>query len=144
MQLTKNDKISLVVTPTEGAAATSDINGASVDMQGFEGVTFICTMGAITSTAVTSIKAQQSTDDSAFSDLEGTAQTIADDDDDKVFYIDVYKPQKRYVRPVIDRATANAVVASVVAVQYGARKAPVTHGPGVSGEAHVSPDEGTA
>ena len=80
----------------------------------------------------------------AAADLEGTAQTIADDDDDETFYIDLYRPRERYVRVVVDRATQNAVVASAEYIQYGPRKKPITHGTGVSGETHASPAEGTA
>lgn len=141
-----NCKVSQAVTPTAGAAGTSDINGATLDMEGFEGVLMIVTMGAITAGAVTSIKAQQgaASNLSDAADLLGTAQTIADTDDEKVFLIDLFRPQERYVRLVVDRGTQNAVVASAEYIQYGARKAPVTHGTGVAGELHVAPAEGTA
>jgi hypothetical protein len=149
MNISKNDKISIAITSAEGVAATSDINGATLDMQGFEGVLMIVTFGVITGGAVTSLKAQQ---DSAAgmgtaADLEGTAQTIADTDDEKTFYIDLFRPTERYMRLVVDRGTQNAVVASATYIQYGmesGRKAPVTHGTNVSGELHVSPAEGTA
>lgn len=146
MNLSKNVKISQAVTVTNGAAGTSDINGEILDMQGYEGVLMVVTMGAITSSAVTSIKAQQGAAStmSDAADLLGTAQTIADTDDEKTFYIDLYKPQERYVRLVVDRGTANAVVASATYYQYGAHKAPVSHGTNVSGETHVSNTEGTA
>lgn len=149
MNLSKNDKISIAITPTEGVAGTADINGAILDMQGFEGVLMAVTFGAITGSAVTSIKAQQgaASNLSDAADLAGTAQTIADDDDDQTFYIDLFRPTERYVRLVVDRGTQNAVVASATYIQYGiqsARKAPVTHGTNVSGELHVSPAEGTA
>lgn len=146
MNISKNQKISIAVTPTEGAAGTTDINGATLDMQGFEGVLMIVTFGAITGSAVTSIKAQQgaAANLSDAADLLGTAQTIADDADDKTFYIDLYKPQERYVRLVVDRATQNAVVASATYIQYRSRVAPVTHGTNVAGELHIGPAEGTA
>lgn len=146
LNTSKNSKISTAITPTAGAAGTSDINGTTLDMEGFENVLVLVRMGAITSTAVTSIKMQQgdASDLSDAADLEGTAQTIADDDDDETFYIDLCKPTKRYVRVVVDRGTANAVVAGANYIQYAAHKAPTTHGTGVSGELHVSPDEGTA
>lgn len=139
-------KISSAITPTAGAAGTTDIEGTTLDMQGFEGVLMMVRMGAITSGAVTSIKAQQ---DSASTmataaDLEGTSQTIADDDGDQTFYIDLYRPTERYVRLHVDRGTQNAVVASAEYIQYGPRKAVTTHGSNVSGEAHAGPDEGTA
>lgn len=146
MNLSKNVKISTAVTPTAGAAAATDITGSILDMQGFEGVLVIVRMGAITAGAVTSIKVQQDTDSAGgtMADLEGTSQTIADTDDDKTFYIDLYKPAERYVRLYVDRATQNAVVASAEYIQYGARDMPTTHGTDVSGETHVSVAEGTA
>lgn len=146
MNPSKNMKISTAITPTAGAAGTTDINGTTLDMSGYEGVLMIVRFGAITGSAVTSIKAQQGaeSDLSDAADLAGTGQTVADDDDDQTFYIDLYRPTDQYVRVVVDRGTQNAVVASANYIQYGARKAPVSHGTGVSGETHVSPAEGTA
>ncbi len=146
MNLSANVKISTAITPTAGVAATTDIEGAILDMQGFEGVLMVVRFGAITDSAVTSIKAQQG-EVAAMTDavdLEGTSQTVADDDDDQVFYIDLYRPLERYVRLYVDRGTQDAVVASAEYIQYGAKSLPTTHGTGVSGEIHVSPAEGTA
>jgi hypothetical protein len=146
MNLSKNCKISTAITPTAGAAGTSTINGTTLDTQDSEGVLIIVRMGTITTGAVTSIKVQQgdASNLSDAADLAGTGQTIADTDDDKTFYIDLYKPLKRYVRVVVSRATQNAVVASAEYFQYETRKMPVTHGAGVAGELHISPAEGTA
>ena len=146
MNLGKNVKISQAITPTAGAADTADINGAALDMSGYEGVLIKIVFGAITAGAVTSIKAQQGLQAnlSDGADLADTGQTIADSDDDKVFYINLHRPRERYVRLVVDRATQDAVVASAEYIQYGARKAPTTHGSNVSGETHISPAEGTA
>ena len=146
MNLSKNSKITQAIAPAAGVAATTDINGATLDMSGFEGVLCIVTFGTITATAVTSIKAQQGADSglSDAADLAGTAQVVADNDDEKVFYIDLFSPRERYVRVVVDRGTANAVVASAEYIQYGPRKAETTHATGVAGETHVSPAEGTA
>ena len=146
-QLIKNAKITQAITPAEGVAGTSDLNGATLDMSGAEGVLIIVTMGVITGSAVTSIKAQSgaASNMSDAADLLGTGQTIADDDDSKTFYIDIHKPVERYVRLVVDRGTQNAVVSSANYIQYGSRKVAVSaHGSDVSGAAHVSPDEGTA
>ena len=146
-QLIKNAKITQAITPAEGVAGTSDLNGATLDMRGAEGVLIIVTLGVITGSAVTSIKAQSgaASNMSDAADLLGTGQTIADDDDSKTFYIDIHKPVERYVRLVVDRGTQNAVVSSANYIQYGSRKVAVSaHGSDVSGEAHVSPAEGTA
>ena len=145
-QLSYDVKISSAIAPAAGVAGTSDIEGTTLDMKGFEGVLMVIRFGAITSGAVTSIKAQQGdeSDLSDAADLEDTGQTIADDDDEETFYIDLYRPQERYVRLYVDRGTQNAVVASAHYIQYGAGLVPVTHGTAVSGETHISPDEGTA
>jgi hypothetical protein len=146
MQLLKNAKLSSAITPTAGAAATTDIEGSIIDMSGFEGVAAIVRMGAITANAVTSLKMRQSdnSDMSSPGDVTGTAQTIADDDDEEIFYVELFRPAKRYVQLYIDRGTQNAVVSSAVYLQYGPRVAPVSHGATVSGESHISPASGTA
>lgn len=146
MNLSKNVKVSQAITVTNGAAGMSDINGAVLDMQGFEGVLIEVTFGAIVSGAVTSIRAQQgaAANLSDAADLEGTAQAVADTADEQTFVIDIYKPRKRYVRVVVDRGTQNAAVASATYVQYGAHKLPTSHGANVNVETHVSPAEGTA
>lgn len=146
-QLLKNSKVTQAITPTAGAAGTTDIEGTTLDMSGFEGVLMIVTFGAITAGAVTAITAQQDTDSAmgTATNLAGTGQTVADDDDGQVFVIDLFKPRERYVRLHVDRATQNAVVASAEYIQYGARKAPVTSASTtVNVESHVAPAEGTA
>lgn len=146
MNLGKNTKTTVVSNAV--AAGLTAIDPTAVDMQNYESVMFIVTFGAITASAVTSVKAQQSSDNGssdAFADLAGTAQTVADTDDNLAFIIDIVRPGERYVKPYVSRGTANAVVESIIAIQYGARKAPVTQGATIGGiETHVSPSEGTA
>lgn len=142
--LTEKAKISKAISVTAGAAGTSDVEGTILDMLGFDGVLFVVQMGAIVSGAVTTIEVEQgdASDLSDGADLEGSSQTIADDDDENVFYIDLRRVTKRYVRLKCDRATQNATL-SAIAIQYEARSTPVTAGTGVSGEQHASPAEGT-
>jgi hypothetical protein len=139
------------VTPVKNAVAagTGDtIQSDAVDMAGFEGVMFIVKFGAIVAGAVTTVKAQQSataalagTED----DLTGTAISVADDDDNQVAILDIYRPGDRYVNCAVVRATQNVTIESIVAVQYGANNVPVTQPSTVSGsETHISPAEGTA
>jgi hypothetical protein len=146
MQLSKNSKTVQVITPTAGAAGTADINGTTIDMQGFSSVLFLVMLGAITASAVTSIKVQQSdaSDMSGAEDLEGSAQTIAVADAEKIFGVDIHKPTKRYVRLVVDRGTANAVVSSAVAIQYNAWSSGSAQGTNVAIETFASPAAGTA
>ena len=134
------------VAPAAGVAGTTDINGATLDMSGFDEVNMLVGFGVITAAAVTSIKAQQGqqSDGSDMADLAGTAITVADTDDEKVKKIRLIRPQERYVRVVVDRGTQNAVVALALYEQLGARKQPVTDGSNVASETHHSPVEGTA
>ena len=129
------------------AAGTTDQTSSWIDTANCEGVMFAVVFGAITSGAVTSIKAQQAqiSDGTGAADLEGTAIPVADTDDDKIFLLDVYRPRERYVACVVDRGTQNAVIDAIIAIPYGAKVVPVTQGSTVGGsECHVSPAEGTA
>lgn len=146
MNLSKEIKITRVVNAT--AAGTTDIEGSVLDMSGFEGVVFIALFGTLTATQVTSLKAQQgaASDMSDAADLEGSSVgPLADTDGNKCLVLDVYRPQERYVRCVVDRGTANAVVDGVIAIQYGPRTKPTINDSTVKvAELVISPDEGTA
>lgn len=130
------------------AAGTSDVNSDIVDTAGFEGARFIAGFGALTSSAVTSLKVQQNTINSAsgMADLTGTNITVADDDDNQIAITDIFKPRERYLRVAFDRGTANAVIDFLLVELYEPRVLPVTEDSAIviSAEQHVSPAEGTA
>lgn len=143
--LTENCKITNASNTTAGAAATSDITSSAIDMAGFDGCLFIIPIGTLASGAVTSIKAQQcDTSGGSYADLVGSGITVAEDEDDEVRYIDVHRPQERFLKCVVDRGTGNATIGGIIAIQYRGRSLPVTHGTGVSGEQHSSIAEGSA
>lgn len=146
MNFSKDNKFVIANTSAEGVAAATDLEGATLDTSGFEEVTILVTFGAITSGAVTTIKAQEGdeSDLSDAADLLGTSQTIAVASAQKTFYINIFKPLKRYLRLYTDRATQNAVVASATYILSQPKLAVVTQGTNVSGELHVSPIAGTA
>ncbi len=140
-------KIFIAVTTTNGASGTTTITSSAVDTMGFANCTFLVPLGPIVGTAVTSIKVQQSSDDAAtdtYDDLTGSGQTIADTDDDGLKYVDIYRPQKRYLKLVVTRGTANATIGGVIAILSNPRKHPVTHGALVVGEQWLGPAEGAA
>lgn len=132
------------------AAGTSTQNGTGVDVQGYEGVAFVAAFGALTATQTTSLKAQQSSDDGStdtYDDLAGSSSgNLADSDGNKLLATEIFKPLKRYVRPVVVRGTANAVIDGVFALLYRAEKTPVpTHSTmAKTPEIFNSPAEGTA
>lgn len=142
MNLSRAAKLTRVANAA--AAAQTDVTSSSVDMQGFDAVQFVVAMGAITSGAVTSAKLQGSDDDSSFSDLANTGVTIADDDDNQLFALDLDRPQHRYVRCLVDRGTQDAVVDGVFAQQYKADKEPVTQPATTTAEYNHAPAAGTA
>lgn len=131
------------------AAGTTDQTSNAIDTKGFDGVKIYTLFGAITGSAVTSVKIQQSSDDGsadAYADLAGTSITVADDDDNQVVVHDIYRPRERYLKVVVDRGTQNAVIDGIIAVLYSATKSPTTDDSStvVARETHVSPAEGTA
>jgi hypothetical protein len=119
-----------------------------IDMQGYEGVAFIGLFGTITGTGTPGIKVQQgdAANLSDAADLAGTANLMTDADSGKAVQTDIYRPVKRYCRPVATRATANAVLQCLIAIQYGARVQPPTHDSATikATEVFASPAAGTA
>lgn len=115
------------------AAGTTAVNCTSIDMAGFDSVTFIAAMGTLTATQVTGMKLQESDDNSSFSDVtSGATAAMADADSNKILVASYKRPAKRYVRAVLTRGTANAVIDAVFALQYRARSRPVTQSSTVS------------
>ena len=147
MQLIKDAKVTLCKSTV--AAGTSGIIDATViDMLDYEGVLFIASFGAITSGAVTKLKAAAlatSSPTATTDDLEGSSTDVPDTADDTVVVLDIYKPTLRYIRPCVSRATQNSVLNSIIAIQYGPKKKPVTQAASVTTTTVlVSPINGTA
>lgn len=135
----KSGKLLSAVTPTAGAAGATNINGSIIDCSGFDGCLIAVHFGAIVSGAVTSIKAQAGNDSALAdaADISGTSVTVLDTDDDKVFYIDVLRPTKQYLRVVVSRATQNATLAATYLL-YDPHNEPVAQVAAVAG-ASVAP-----
>jgi hypothetical protein len=122
------------------AAGTTNQNTTSVDLQGFDGCRFIADIGTLTANQVTSLKVQSSTDNSNFSDITSAATAnMADGDSGKTLIVDVIRPGSRYLRGVVLRATANAVINCVIAELYRLRTAPVTQDTSVSSSTKQAP-----
>lgn len=135
-----------IIRVMNGAAAGTDdtLTGTHVDMSGFEGVTFIALIGTVTAGGTVKLHAEQGalSDDSDMADLADTQTATAASN--KLLVLDISNPMERYVRPVLDRATANVVVDGIVAILYGAHGRPVAADSSVSAlELHVSPSEGS-
>lgn len=147
MNLSKGIKITRALNAV--AAGTTSQNGSILDMSGFDGVMFVAAFGALTATQVTSLKAQQGAliGGGDMADLAGSSVgPLADADSNKCLVLDVYRPLEQYVRPVVVRGTANAVIDGVIAIQYSTRVKPTVQDAATiaASELHISPDEGTA
>lgn len=129
-------------------AAQTELDGTGVDTSGFDEVTFILALGAVSASGVPALKAQQSDDDGSvdgYSDIAGSAQAATDADSGKLIALTIYRPQKKFVRPVVTRAGGNAVVDGVIAVLGKPRALPTVQSVDVkASEVLASPDEGTA
>ena len=96
-------------------------NGQSIDMQGFTSIDYVLSIGAQGAGGTADMKVQDSADNSSFADLTGAALTqVADTGDNKIYILSVWRPTRRYVRPVVTIAGVGvAVIASVIGVRYG-------------------------
>lgn len=148
MGLELNSRIKITRVMNGVVAGTTSQNGSVLDMAGYDGVLFVALFGALTATQVTALKAQQdvSVGMGAAADLIGSlVGPLADGDGNKALVLDVKSPRERYVRCVVNRLTANAVIDGVIAIQYGANAHPTAHAASVAfSETHGSPAEGTA
>lgn len=111
------------------AAGTGDtLTGITIDTQNQQRATFSLSMGTITGGAVTTAKLQQGNlaNGSDMADVEGSAISIPDTGDDLLYLLEIQRPRGRYVRLVVTRATANAVVNGAQCVLSGVSKSPVT------------------
>ncbi len=129
-----------------GSAATTDLTSEAVDMAGHECCLFICGFGAITSAAVTSVKAQQcDTSGGSYADLLGTSITVIDTADNGIFLLEIHNPRERFLKHVVDRGTQNAVVDFLLSIQGGAKEMATALDSMTFGrEVHNGPAEGTA
>lgn len=132
----------------QAAGTTDTITSDAVDAAGCEGVCFVVTLGTVTTTGTATCKLQQSSDNDAdgYSDIEGSSKAGSGDAaSTKQIIIEIKNPQKRYLKLLIARATANVVVDSITALKFGNKVLPITDDASVDGTLLVvAPAEGTA
>lgn len=123
-ELSQNSKIELVKAAQ--IAATSAIESDVVDMSGYNGVLFLTRFG--TAAANNSVKVQQGEESNLSDavDLEGSGVVSGADPSNEAIYVDVYKPNKRYVRLYVTRGTSSTL-GEIWAIKYGPRKVPQVH-----------------
>ncbi len=135
-------KVEQVVDP---AVITSDTDGSSVDLLGYNWVTFLALVGESGDTLSGSVKieleVEDSDDDSTFADAadadvqgfvagtnDGCFAVIDAAAEDDATYKCTYKGSSRYVRPVINvtGTHTNGTPIGIVAIRHGAENLPVS------------------
>ena len=143
-----SDEVKITKVAPATVAGVTTIDSSPVDMAGYDGVLFVSTVGAITAGGVQSMKAQQDTavGMGAAADLAGSGLTVADDDDNQSFWLDIKRPRERFVRCRVLRATQSSAWGEIYALQYRARNRPQvnTVTDTITGEKWHAPAEGTA
>ena len=146
MNLARNVKITRALNAV--AAGQTAQNGAVIDMANYEGVVFIAAFGTLGLRRGDRHKGPAGNSSQPVGCRRsrrhcGLASPIPRTTSS--WCSDLFRPAERYVRAVVTRGTADAVIDGVIAIQYGTRVLPVTQDATVAGiETHVSPAEGTA
>lgn len=136
-----------VVRLSNGAvAAQTEIDSTAIDTAGYDGVMFLTAFGAITGGSDVDVKLQDGATASPTTDVAGSNVPVADTNSNKQVLHDIYRPQKRYLRVVVTRTTANTVLDGIWAILYRGRKEPISvDATSVAAvKLLISPDEGTA
>lgn len=141
------------------ASANTDRTSDVIDTAGFSHCLIVVHFGTIATGAVTTMKLQHAdaatneTTLTSGADIEGSLQTIADDDDNQAKFWDV-RPTKRFLQVAMDKDATNATAESMIAILYGSGNRPTTQAGGTSavgdgtglveGEILLNPVTGTA
>ena len=134
----------IAVLSANRSAATTNLNGVSVDCQKYRSVAAMVEWGSIASNAVTSLHWQGSADGTTWHNLEGTKVVVATDDDDGITVTGLDQPVDRYNRLVVVRGTGNAALRTALYMAGWPRDTDVVHGTDVQEVAwFASPAVGT-
>lgn len=102
------------------------LNGVTIDLNGAEGIDFICEVGAQDSTVVWKVQTGAASDASDMADVTGLTQSYTATDDNKVTVLALGKSTKRYARIVATLGNGTAQLVSACAILRGPRTMPVT------------------
>lgn len=124
--------IAIDLANSSATAGTSDVTGTTIDMQDYDGICFIAILNSVVDGSVLQLQVQEGAhsngDDAALPTGGANAQFTASTSSNKVLVSEVYRPQKRYVTPVLKRGTQNATLGGIIALRIRGRVRPVTQG----------------
>lgn len=110
------------------AGTTTPQNGSVVDANGATAIRHTVSLGTLTATQTTVVKAQSgdASDGSDMADITGASYTVLDTDSNKMVQIEIFKPTKRYHRLVVTRGVANAAIELGITETFHNPKLPIT------------------
>lgn len=120
------------------SANTTEINGTTLDMAGYDGVIFSTSIAV--ANAGNYLMAEEGSTSTATDNLADSGVGKGGSDADELV-LEIHKPLKRYIRASIVRGASTAAD-PIIAIQYKARKGPQTSGD--ESTTLVSPEAGTA
>ncbi len=141
-----NEEIKLIRVGGVTSAGTSTISATGIDLStfgGWDGIFMFASFGTAASDNL--LHAEQSPDDGteAYADLLAS-QVSAGGGSNEQQWVDIFRPQEKWVRAVADRGTSTTIEA-IWAILYRGRSKPYSNiivGT-INGIALVSPAEGT-
>jgi hypothetical protein len=123
-------KATMIHAPLAAGQSTGQAS-AILDMQNFDGVCFVGSVGSVTASGTATLTVLQCTSTGGTFSAISTASAQADittAHSDLPALIEVYRPQERYLQTYLIRATANVEFGGVMAYQYDPRTQVVTQG----------------
>lgn len=111
--------------------AATEIDLASATEGIFESVCFIAVFSTVTTACVATLKAYAGNvsglgSGAAYATTTATVTASGTDTNDNILVLDVVKPGKRYIRPVLVIDTANAALDCIIAIRYNGKLMPTT------------------
>lgn len=114
-----------VLDVPQTAVGTSTITGTAIDMQGYDGILFVGVCGAFTDGSF-DLKAQDDTVVGMGGAADIAGSKVSAVASNKFVMLDIFRPQKRFIRAAVVRGGATgSVIGGVIAFRYKADKVPV-------------------
>jgi hypothetical protein len=132
------------IVNTGATAAQTAVTSSAVDMAGFDAISFVATLAAVTDTSVLTLTVYENAtnSNSGGTAISGAATTpfTASTSSNTALIVDVIRPSKRYTYCTLTRTTANAVVSNIVSIQYRSKSLPVSQGSAIIASALSTPE----
>lgn len=109
------------------ASAATD-RTAEVDVSGYGGACFVVKFATIAASAVVTINVQEhDVTSTGQEDITGATLTVADDDDNQTFILNVKNPRKKFLTLELDKDGSNASAEVALAILYNGDNMPITN-----------------